>query len=40
MNQEIVKTVKWSDAKELLSALANKNLGRAKTTSLPISMNL
>ena len=30
MNQEIVKTVKWSDAKELLSALANKNLGRAK----------
>ncbi len=30
MNEEIVKTVKWSDAKELLAALANKNLGRAK----------
>ena len=32
MNQEIVKTVKWSDAKELLA--------EQKITSLPISMNL
>ncbi len=30
MNEKIVKTVLWSDAKELLAALASQNLGRAK----------
>lgn len=29
MDEKIVKTVTWSDAKALLSALASKNLGRA-----------
>lgn len=29
MDEKIVKTVMWSDAKVLLSALASKNLGRA-----------